>query len=151
MIYYDTILYIQLNYTIYCHVQSYIYMVHRFDVIHCFAPRNGDLSNLSESSQKRLLEFRKRLEDEALTDAWATWWSGWMWKSIAILAMPKVDVPCCWLTLINEETKPKICQSPRPTFVLNSFWNILVFEWHDRTADKTHVVFKVGKPGGGNW
>lgn len=133
-------------------VQSYIYGASTWCYpLFCSPPRNGDLSNLSESSQKRLLEFRKRLEDEALTDAWATWWSGWMWKSIAILAMPKVDVPCCLLTLINEETKPKICQSPRPTFLLRSFWNILVFEWHSRTADKTHVVFKVGKPGGGNW
>lgn len=148
------------QYHIYIWIIQYIVMCNRIYIygasiwcypLFCSPPRNGDLSNLSESSQKRLLEFRKRLEDEALTDAWATWWSGWMWKSIAILAMPKVDVPCCLLTLINEETKPKICQSPRPTFLLNSFWNVLVFEWHDRTADKTHVVFKGGKPGGGNW
>ena len=86
-----------------------------------FPPRNGDLSNLSEPSQKRLLDFRKRLEDETLTDAWATLWSAWIWKSIAILAMPKVDVPCCLLTLIREETKRRICQSPRPTFRVISF------------------------------
>jgi len=57
---------------------------------------NGDLSNLSESSQKRLLEFRKRLEDEALTETFLNWkpppvQRPW-WKRLSLEDIPQAFI-----------------------------------------------------------